>query len=96
MQGLKAATLIAATAMFAAIATTPALADTDSAMPESPAQAKHRTVDAETPKLRWAKIAAEGERFHSQRQRKPAGTEKPDTAKSRDFMAMAMAARESR
>ena len=96
MQGLNAATLIAAAAMFAAIASTPALADTDSAMTQGATQAKYGTTDAGTPKLRWAAIAAEGERFHSQRKHNSAGTNKADAAKPRGFMAMAMAARESR
>lgn len=81
MQGLKATALIFATAAFAWAATAPAYAG------------GHQTATGtEAQQLRWDAIAAQGRRFQEQRENKPS---KP-RADSKNFMAMAMAAREAR
>ena len=81
MQGLKATTLIFATAAFALMATVSAHAG-----------GKQTPPKAEATELRWDTIAAEGQRFHGQRETKANGS----TGNSKNFMAMAMAAREAR
>jgi hypothetical protein len=84
MHGLKAAALIIfATAVFASAGAVPALAGgyETQAVAETGAQ-----------ELRWDAIAAEGERFQKQRHRK---TDKRSN-KAKNFMAMAIAARQAR
>lgn len=94
MQVLKAATLIAAAAAFALTATAPAFADAGDTV--STGTERLAQVDNGTSKLRWAAISAEGQRFHDRRHRQSGDADTPGTAKSRDFMAMAMDARKSR
>jgi len=81
MQALKAATLIAAAAIFVLSATAPAHADGQ----------QQGSQDAAS-SIRWAAIAAEGQRF--QEQHHVAGPH--IAAKSKNFLAMAMAARQTR
>jgi hypothetical protein len=81
MQAFKAAVLVAATAVFALTAT-------------APAYAGGQQVDGQeaTSSIRWATIAAEGQRFQDQHQ--VAGPQR--VAKSKAFLAMALAARQTR
>lgn len=81
MQTLKAATLIAATVVFAFTATAPAFAG------------GQKTEGQETASsMRWATIAAEGQRFQEQRN----AVAPTHAAKQKNFLAMAMTARNAR